>query len=312
MNAIEIKNISKTFGKLKAVSELTLDVPEGALCGLIGPNGAGKTTLFSLLAGFLRPSAGAMFVRGEPIIYGQPPVGKIAMLPQDATLPGKQSARQVLELLAKYGGRSGDDAKQKAKQSLEMVGLGETQARQKISELSHGQRRRVAIAQTLLGENEIICLDEPTAGVDPRAAAELREMVVKMRGERTIIFSSHNLLEIESICTHVAILNKGTLVKSGPLDELKREEKVVSVRLRTPPNTPDTLLAEIRQLEEIETVDWVDDEPMVRFSLNNQKGSEDAVNKVVSLIIKHNGVLGDIERGQSLEKRFLAETNESD
>ena len=308
MKAIEIQNVSKSFGRLQAVSELTLDIPEGALCGLIGPNGAGKTTLFSMLAGFLRPSSGTMLVRGEPLIYGQPPVGKIAMLPQDSTLPPRQTARKVLELLARYGGSSKGEAHQKAKRALEMVGLDQTQSEQKISELSHGQRRRVAIAQTLLGENEIICLDEPTAGVDPRAAAELREMVVNMRGKRTIIFSSHNLLEVESICTHVAILNHGKLVTSGPIDQLRREEKVISVRLRIRPEAPDTLLAEIRMLEEIASAEWIDEEPIIRFSVSEDKGSDEVVNSVVSLIIKHNGVLEGIKRGQSLEKRFLDET----
>ena len=121
MNAVEIHNLSKSFGRIQALNDLSFTVPEGALFGLIGPNGAGKTTAFSVLAGYLKPNSGSVSVRGEPLLPGQPPRGRIAMLPQDAELLPRMKALDVLRLLARYDGLSSDEARTKAQKVLKQV-----------------------------------------------------------------------------------------------------------------------------------------------------------------------------------------------
>jgi ABC-2 type transport system ATP-binding protein len=308
MTAIEIKNLTKTFGSIRALDDLSFSVPEGALFGLIGPNGAGKTTTFSVLAGYLKPDTGHITVRGQALRAGQPPRGRIAMLPQDAELLPKMSALNVLCLLARYDGLSSHDAKERAQLVISQVGLGPKEYDQKIENLSHGQRRRIGIAQTLLGQNEIICLDEPTAGLDPRAAAELRALITNMRGERTIILSSHNLAEVESVCDHVAILNKGKLVSCGPMEQVKSSDKLVTIRLEKTMEQTVDLRVQIEALNGINAASWSSDGLSIELQLSANTDGDTIINEVVSMIISRGGLLKGIDRGQSLEQRFLEQT----
>ena len=233
------------------------------------------------------------------------------MLPQDAQLLPRMKAIDVLTMLARYDGLSKVDAKQKASTVMMQVGLTEEMGQQKVGTLSHGQRRRIGIAQTLLGTTEIICLDEPTAGLDPRAAAELRQLITSMRGERTVIISSHNLAEIESVCDHVAILNKGTLVSSGPMAQVRGEAQLVSIQIEKPMESPMSVAAEVEQLEAVSSAHWTDDSLQLQISFAGGKDNDAIVNQVVSLIISKGGLLKGIDRGQSLEDKFLEKTEKA-
>ncbi|MEM7678189.1 MAG: ABC transporter ATP-binding protein, partial [Myxococcota bacterium] len=192
MAAIELNRVTKRFGRVEAVKNLTLSVPEGSLFGLIGPNGAGKTTTFGLLSGFLQPTEGQVFVRGQQLRPGRPPVGQVLALPQDAGLPGRQRVAGCLVHLGRLGGLSAADARVSAARALERVGLADL-AERRVNQLSHGQRRRVGIASTLVGRDEVIVLDEPTAGLDPRTALELRSLIKELHADRTVVLSSHDL-----------------------------------------------------------------------------------------------------------------------
>jgi len=307
--AIEIENISKRFGRIQALDQLSFRVPEGALFGLIGPNGAGKTTTFSVLAGYLAPDKGRVEVRGRILKPGEPPRGRIAMLPQDAALLPKMSAIEVLSLLARYGGAPKTEARTRAETAIRLVGLSEEHFSQAVGTLSHGQRRRIGIAQTLLGENEIICLDEPTAGLDPRAAAELRELITGLRGERTIILSSHNLAEVESVCDHVAILDHGKLVSAGPMSALKSADEQVTLRLQKPLEESSSIKAKLEALNGVQQVKIAEDQNSIHLQLHSDSSNDTIVNEAISALISAGGLLQSVERGQSLEQRFLEETS---
>jgi ABC-2 type transport system ATP-binding protein len=309
--AIEISDLAKHFGRVKAVDGLALRVPEGAMFGLIGPNGAGKTTTFALLAGFLRPTRGTITVRGEALHPGLPPVGKIAVLPQDAAMPGRMRAIDALEMLGRLGGLSAGEARRRGDEAMARLALSPEQRRQRIGELSHGQRRRVGIAQTLLGEREIIILDEPTAGLDPRAAAELRATIRELRGQRTIVLSSHNLAEVESLCDHAAILSRGRVVSMGTMAELRRASALVRVVLGAPLADADAAVAELAAVAGVRTAALAPGaEIAVDLELVDEGdgGTDPITTQVLARLIGRGALIREVARGKSLEQRFLEET----
>ncbi|MBI2377363.1 MAG: ABC transporter ATP-binding protein [Deltaproteobacteria bacterium] len=303
-SAVELAGVTKRYGNIVAVDGLSLRVPEGSLFGLIGPNGAGKTTTFGLLCGYLRPDSGQVIVRGEAVAPGAPRVGKVVALPQDAELPRRMKIIDVLVMLGRLGGLDTAQAWTRSRAALSRVGLDGLEDR-KVEALSHGQRRRVGIAQTLLGDREVILLDEPTSGLDPRAAAELRELVVSLRGPRTIVLSSHNLAEVEAICDHAAIIDRGKLVESSTMDELKREGGLVSISVSGP--VPEEALVSIRALPGVRSASA--ERERLALALEASGGEVGSLtNSVLRILMDHGVVIGGVTRGQSLESRFLDET----
>ena len=308
--AIEIRDLVKSFGRVRALDGLSLTVPEGSLLGLIGRNGAGKTTTFNVLAGFLKPTSGSVVVRGEALVAGEPPVGKIALLPQDARMPEHRRVGDVLRMLGCLSGLSPQEADRRSEQAMESLALGKDTLGRKVGHLSHGQRRRVAIAQALVGRDEVIILDEPLAGLDPRAAAELRELIVQLKSQRTMILSSHDLHDVESLCDHFVIIEKGRTVSSGTVASLREESAAVRVSLAQPAPDPEAMSAQISAVSGVRRVQLSEDGLAVTFELTDGDGvSADAViNEVIKALMAAGGVMRGVERGTSLEQRFLDET----
>jgi ABC-type multidrug transport system ATPase subunit len=310
--AIELRNVAKHFGRVRAVDGITLLVPEKALFGLIGPNGAGKTTTFGLLSGFLHPTSGEVLVRGEPLSPSHPPVGKVLALPQDAQLPDRIRVLDVLVLLGRFGGLHKLDAKQQAERALSRVGLGDL-AERRVGELSHGQRRRVGIAQTLIGENEVILLDEPTAGLDARSAAELRLLIKDLHQDRTIVLSSHNLQEVEQLCDSAAILDHGRIVAEGSMESIKGTSTIVEVQLAKAPADAPKIIDALRALTVVRSATMRDSGLVIDLELADEKdgSGEDVTNQVLRVLLEQGASVKGIERGKSLEERFLEETKSS-
>ena len=221
--ALTMVDVVKRYGLLpsspRALDGLSLEVPEGSLCGFVGPNGAGKTTTFSVVCGFLRLTSGKVDILGGGLFDAGRLKGRLAALPQDADLGPSHTPRQLLTHLAQLQGLSASDARHNASQLLERVQLG-PRMDDRITSLSHGMRRRVAVASSLLGDPELVLLDEPLSGLDPKQVANLRDFLAEQRGKRTLVVSSHNLAELEKLCDHVIIIDAGRLVRQGPIDEL--------------------------------------------------------------------------------------------
>jgi ABC-2 type transport system ATP-binding protein len=206
---IKAINLSKNFGAKRALDQVNFEIHQGAPIALVGPNGAGKTTLFSILCGYMQASAGSVE------IFGQKPgsshtFGRLAALPQDAQLdPGFSIAHQ-LSFYAQLQGYTKKESLFEAQRSIELVGLQDV-LYEKPTILSHGMRKRVTIAQALIGAPEIVMLDEATAGLDPLHAREIRDLVATLSDQVTFILSSHDLSELERLCQQVLYLDQGRL-----------------------------------------------------------------------------------------------------
>ena len=215
MSLIVANGLSKRYGGTTALDQITLTLEPGAPVALIGPNGAGKTTFLSLLCGFIRPSAGTVQILGKK--PGSSSLsGRLAALPQDAVLDPRLGIGRQLRFLSELQGMTRRDARVDVERVLQAVDLADV-VHKKPTELSHGMRKRVSIAQTLLGSPSVVLLDEPTAGIDPPNAKMIRDVVRHESGEITFIVSSHNLDELERLCETVVYLEKGKLLSHGSL-----------------------------------------------------------------------------------------------
>jgi ABC-2 type transport system ATP-binding protein len=215
--SIRARNLARSFGRrCQALHDVTFDVEAGACVGVVGPNGSGKTTLLRCVAGLLAASEGEIAVNTA---------GPTGFLPQDAQPPPAMTPLAFLRYLARV-----QDLREPAAEVARLLEAFDlhASATSPCSRLSAGMRRRVALAQAFLGSPALVVLDEPTAGLDPIAAKALRELLRKLRGETTILLSSHDLRDVADVCTHVAFLRDGTIARFATLQALSSEATATS------------------------------------------------------------------------------------
>ncbi len=226
---LSINGIAKSYGSIKALKGVSFDVPEGSIFGILGPNGSGKTTMLSILLDILKADSGSFAWFGQP---GSPETRKkIGSLLETPNFYHYLSAVDNLNITQAISGR-GTPAD--IDHVLEIVKLSERK-KSKFSAYSLGMKQRLAIAAALLGDPQVLVFDEPTNGLDPVGIAEIRELIKELakRG-KTIIMASHLLDEVEKVCTHLAILKKGTLLTAGQVDEVLSNEDIVEVSSSNP------------------------------------------------------------------------------
>jgi ABC-type multidrug transport system ATPase subunit len=311
--AIRALGLTKRFQSKAAVDGVTLSIAVGSVYGLIGPNGAGKTTTFSMLAGYLRPTAGTVEVLGFAPSAVDALRSRLGVLPQDAVLPPSDTVGELLVHLARIQGLPRDKAVEASHAALDDVAGGAWWG-QRCGSLSHGMAKRVALAQALLGDPEVVLLDEPTAGLDPRVAWEMRQLIkakTDARGRRrTIVISSHNLQELEEICDGAAILDRGRLVASGSMAELTAANEEVRIELapgtRRGTDPGQVPLAPIRDLPTVSSVDFDDERSVLAITVKRQQADAETVIGQVLLILLQNHVrISGVVKGRGLERRVM-------
>jgi ABC-2 type transport system ATP-binding protein len=203
--AIEIQNLSKSYPGRTALDAVTFSVKKGSVHGFLGPNGAGKSTTMKILSGLITQSSGTFKING-----------RVGFLPEHPPVYGNMSVKDYLEFVKKITTVSiGKDLNE----VLKKTGLAHVQDRL-IGNLSKGYQQRVGIAQALVGDADIIILDEPTVGLDPVAIAEIRELILELKKDHTILFSSHQLYDVELLCSDITLINQGSIMVTGELNEI--------------------------------------------------------------------------------------------
>lgn len=229
-HSLIVNGISRSFGKIQALENVSFSVDPQSIFGLLGPNGAGKTTLFSIAANFIQADAGNIEVLGVNVKQISKLQGRFTILPQDALFQRNVPIMEQLVFFRLLDGKTRHEAEAEVKRTLEMVGLGKYMNR-RVHSLSHGMINRLGVAQAFLGDPEVILLDEPTSGLDPKNARQIRDLIKEFQARTTVLISSHNLAEIQDLCDHVAILDEGHLVTVGSVEEITRSGKKLEVRL---------------------------------------------------------------------------------
>ena len=224
MAILEIQHLSKRFGSLQAIDDLSFSVPEGSIFGFIGQNGAGKTTTMKMVLGLLKADSGTVLINGEKVSFGETKTNRIVgYLPDVPEFYNYLKPKEYLRLCGEITGLSKDQIEERSETLLTLVGL--QNVKKKIGAFSRGMKQRLGIAQALLNEPKLLICDEPTSALDPIGRKEILDILLKVKGKTTVIFSTHILSDVERICDHIAVLHKGKLMLSGTLADIKAQHK---------------------------------------------------------------------------------------
>ncbi len=216
--SVEVAQLTKTYGAQNAIHELSFSAKKGEILGFLGPNGAGKTTTMKIITGYIPQTAGNAKVCGFDVEKEPLEVRKrIGYLPEHNPLYKEMYVREYLEFVASL--HKTPRARQRVAEMIDMTGL-EREQHKPIAALSKGYRQRVGLAQAMLHDPEVLILDEPTTGLDPNQLAEIRNLIKKLGAEKTLIFSTHIMQEVQAICNRVLIINRGKIVADDPIDQL--------------------------------------------------------------------------------------------
>ena len=231
MDALKIENLHKSFGKNTIINGLSMSIPENTIFGFLGKNGAGKTTTMKMILGFLKKDKGSIKVFGEEVSFGQSKTNRfIGYLPDVPEFYGYMTAKEYLNLCGSITGLSKNEIKNKSVELLELVGLRDVNKR--MSGYSRGMKQRLGIAQALLNSPKLLICDEPTSALDPLGRKEILDIILKIKDSTTVIFSTHILSDVEAICDHVVVLDKGKNVLEGSIDELKNIKRKNTIKIR--------------------------------------------------------------------------------
>src|SRR6266487_2286443 len=221
--SIEVKNLLKVYGKQKAINNISFKVDNGEIVGFLGPNGAGKSTTMKIITGYLHQTSGHAFVSGINVSENSSMTKmKIGYLPEANALYYDMYVREYLEFISEI--HKIKNKKSKIENVIQLTGL-TVESKKKIGQLSKGYKQRVGLAAALIHEPEVLILDEPTSGLDPNQIVEIRDVIKQQGKNKTVLFSSHILQEVEAICDRVIIINKGEIVADDKLSNLQKSKK---------------------------------------------------------------------------------------
>ncbi len=248
---IEVKGLTKDYGSRRAIDGLNFSIAKGDVVGFLGPNGAGKSTTMKIITGFMAPSSGSAAVAGFDVFENPLEVKKhIGYLPETPPVYSDMYVRDYLRYVAALKQVPKDKLESLVNRAIEKTHLGDVQGRL-IHHLSKGFKQRVGIAQAIVSDPEVLILDEPTVGLDPKQVAEIRDLIKTLKGQHTIILSTHILPEVQATCEKIIIINKGRIVAQDSIARLATMEKGQSrlhVRLRKDVVDLASVLTDIREV----------------------------------------------------------------
>jgi len=255
---IEIQKLTKSFGTIKAVNDLTLDVPQGQTVGFLGPNGAGKTTTIKILTNLISATSGRALLDGIDVLtHPKEALGHVGAVVETPEFYPYLTPIETLSYVGSIRGMDSKEIHRRSNEVLDQVKLQEWRTT-RIGKFSKGMKQRLAIAQALLHEPDILILDEPTSGLDPRGMVEVREIIKSLKKERyTIFMSSHLLGEVQEVCDSAALIDRGKLIVYDSIDRLKALTKVSKLEVTIVGAVSDLFLQKVRQLQNVRGVERV-------------------------------------------------------
>lgn len=297
-DAIVTTGLVKRYGRARALDGFSLSVKEGSVTGLVGCNGAGKTTWMMTVAGFVFPDAGTIDILGRGPFDAARHGGRLTILPQDSEPPLEARPRELLVRYGRLQGLTQAAAVRSASEMIRAFNL-DAHADKSVRALSHGMRKRVAVAQAFLGDPSVTLLDEPLSGLDPVEADRMRAFIRARRGRQTIVISSHHLDDIEKLCTHVAFVDGGRVTRVDSLAAFTSASGRVVCTLR---RRPDDLAALERATEGVSLL-WRDDTGELTAEFAAETPPEEVNARLLPALIPF-GVVS-VSAGRTLEEAYL-------
>ncbi|SDG32202.1 ABC-2 type transport system ATP-binding protein [Methanolobus vulcani] len=303
--AISIKNLYKKYGPRYVLEDLSFDVEKGSIYGFLGQNGAGKTTTIKILSGLSIPNGGQILIDNMDLSLEADKIKNIlGLVPQDSEFYDERTALSQMNYFARLKGLSKDEGQEQSMLLLERVGL-ENEMTKKVGSFSHGMKKRLSIAQALLNDPKILILDEPTNGLDPVGVRQVKQIIRDCNDNGITIFaSSHNLLEIQEICTHIGILKNGRLITEGTIGDIRRLESngVITVGIY---NMSPEIVSLVEGVEYVVKTE-LKEKNILEIYVNSKTDVKPELNK---LIVNNGGqVFKLIENSLSLEDAYLSAT----
>jgi ABC-2 type transport system ATP-binding protein len=271
---IKINSLNKTFGRIKALNDLNLEIERGELLGIIGPNGAGKTTAIRMACCILKPDSGDIIVDGYSI--HQDPIkikSMIGYLPEEPNLYERFKARDLLKYFAELYGVPKKDIDDRIEMLLDLVGMTD-RGDDRINTFSKGLRQRISVARALIHDPKIIIFDEPTMGLDPATATSIRNFIKELKGQKTMILCTHYMEEADALCDRVAILNKGMVMDVGTPEYLKSKihgDVILKIKIKKSlENKKDTITNQLSKFKSVGEVKFFDGEFLISLIHRNE------------------------------------------
>lgn len=302
MGLIEIKNVCKSYGNLKAVDDVSLIVNEGEIFGLLGPNGAGKSTLISILCTLIKANSGEVLINNSSFKKDTAEIKKvIGLVPQEIALYPSLTAKENLTFWGRMYGIGGKLLKERVDEALEISGL-KDRAKEVIESYSGGMKRRINIAAALLHHPKIVIMDEPTVGIDPQSRNHILETVLKLNKEgMTVIYTSHYMEEVEMLCSRIAIMDNGNIIASGSSEQLKKlvgTEDIINITML---DMKTGIEAEVRKIDGVKKLSF--DEGKVSVTAES---ADKVLARLISTLDAHKCKIQMIDVKQpNLESVFL-------
>lgn len=304
---IEVKNVTKKYGKAVAVEDISFTIKEGEIVGLLGPNGAGKSTTMNMLTGFIEQIEGEIIIDGYDMLKKPKKAKKqIGYMPEGVPLYTDLTVKEFVTYMAEIKKVNKKERKEKVEKIIEQTGLKEVENKL-TKNLSRGYKQRVSMAGSLVGEPKILILDEPTVGLDPKQITEIRNLIKELGKTHTVILSSHILSEVSQICNKVIIINKGKIVAIDTPENL--ESKVTSnnsiyVTVEDSENKIDTIKEKIKEIEKIELVK--DNEDGTKQYSIEAKSEVDLRKSIFAEFAKENITIFEMKKADTtLEDAFM-------
>lgn len=304
---IEVKNVTKKYGKFVAVDDISFEIKEGEIVGLLGPNGAGKSTTMNMLTGFIEQTSGEIIIDGYDMLKKPKKAKKeIGYMPEGVPLYADLTVKEFVKYMAEIKGIDKKERKEKVEKIIEQTGLKDVENKL-TRNLSRGYKQRVSMAGALVGEPKILILDEPTVGLDPKQITEIRKLIKELGKTHTVILSSHILSEVSQICNKVIIINKGKIVAIDTPENL--ESKVSSnnsvyVTVEDTENKMEQIKGKIPQIETLKLIKTNEDGTK-QYEITS-KEDEDLRKILFSELAKENITIFEMKKVDfSLEDAFM-------
>ena len=304
---IEVKNVTKKYGNFTAVDNITFNVKDGEVVGLLGQNGAGKSTTMNMITGFIEPTEGTIIINGYDIMKKSLKAKKqIGYMPENVPLYPELTVKEFVSYMAELKLVGRKERKQEVENVIKETGLDEVKNKL-IRNLSRGYKQRVSMAGALVGNPEVLILDEPTVGLDPKQIIEIRNLIKNLGKKHTVILSSHILSEISQICERVIILNKGKIVAIDTpenLEEKTKEQNVLFVTVEDKEEKMPNLKEKIADIEKLEMVK--DNEDGTKQYKIVSKSEKDIRKSLFEVLPKEGITIFELKKAEtSLEDAFI-------
>lgn len=304
---IEVKNVTKKYESTIAVNNISFEVKDGEVVGLLGPNGAGKSTTMNMITGYIEPTSGQIFVNGIDILKKPNKVKKqIGYMPEGVPLYYELTPKEFISYMAELKLVKKKERKQEVQRVINEAGLQEVQNRL-IRNISRGYKQRVSLAGALVGNPDVIILDEPTVGLDPKQITEIRELIKKLGKNHTVILSSHILSEISQICEKVIIINKGKLIAIDTPENLEKatmDNNGILLTVEDPKNNIRNLKDQIKEIKNVELIK--DNHDGTKQYLILSSSDVDLRKQLFNLLPKQDIVILELKKSETtLEEAFI-------